>query len=85
MKATLDPSAIIGTLGQDLYLISGRLYGADDDDAYLVRAPAPWTALDVFRDEIGVERDDAGKFILEDESGEPTHFIINVDYVGELI
>lgn len=84
MKAKLDPAAVIGTLGSDLYLISGRLYGADDDDAYLVRAPTPWMALDVFREAIGVEVGADGRFILE-QDGEPTHFIVNADFVGELI
>jgi hypothetical protein len=83
MKAKLDPTCVIGDDGKGLFLVSGRLYGADDDDAYLVRARSSIDAMDVFLAEIDVPQGDNGDFLMEEE-GEPTHFIVTIDYVGEL-
>ena len=42
--------------------------------------------VNVFRAEVlELEADENGEFPELDEDSDPTHFIINVDYVGELI
>ena len=81
---SVNSTALLGSEGSSVFLVSGRLYGADDDDATLVRADDSADAIYKFRTGmLELEPDEDGNF--PDEDGEPTHFIINVDYVGELI
>lgn len=76
---SLYNNALTGDEGSSVFLITGRVFGDDDDSAALVRAHA----LDVFRAEVlEPEADEDGQFKELDE--DPSHFIINVDYVGEL-
>lgn len=82
---SINSTVLLGSEGSSVFLVSGRLYGADDDDATLVRAHDSADAIDKFRTGVlELEPDDDGNF-PDDENGEPSHFIVNVDYVGELV
>lgn len=83
---SVNSTALTGDEGSAVFLITGRVFGDDDDSAALVRGHDSAHALDVFRAEVlELEADEDGEFPELDEDGDPTHFIINVDYVGELI
>lgn len=83
---SLYNTALTGGEGSSVFVISGRVFGDDDDSVALVRANDSAHALDVFRAEVlELEADECGEFPELDEDSDPTHFIINVDYVGELI
>lgn len=85
LNATIVPAALTGDEGTSLFLTSGRICGDDDDSVALVRAHDSAHALDVFRAEVlELEAGEDGQFTDLDEVGEPTHFIITIDYVGEL-
>lgn len=85
-RLSLYNNALTGDEGTSVFLITGRVFGDDDDSAALVRAHDSAHALDVFRAEVlELEADENGEFPELDEDSDPTHFIINVDYVGELI
>lgn len=83
---SLYNNALTGYEGTSVFLITGRVFGDDDDSAALVRGHDSAHAIAVFRAKVlDLETDEDGEFPQVEEDGEPTHFIINVDYVGELI
>ena len=83
---SVNSTALTGDEGSSVFVISGRVFGDDDDSVALVRAHDSAHALDVFRAEVlELEADECGQFRELDEDGDPSHFIVNVDYVGELI
>lgn len=85
IDATILPAALTGDEGTSLFLTSGRIHGDDDDSVALVRAHDSAHALDVFRAEVlEMEAGEDGQFPELDELGDPTHFIVTIDYVGEL-
>jgi len=83
---SVNNTALTGDEGTSVFLITGRVFGDDDDSAALVRGHDSAHSIDVFRAEVlELEADEGGEFPELDEDGDPSHFIINVDYVGELI
>lgn len=79
---SVNSTALTGDEGTSVFLITGRVFGDDDDSAALVRGHDSAHAIAVFRAQV-LELE-VGLPEL-DEDGDPSHFIINVDYVGELI
>ena len=83
---SLYNTALTGDEGSSVFLITGRVFGDDDDSAALVRGHDSAHAVNVFRAEVlELGADETGELPELDEDVDPSHFIINVDYVGELI
>ena len=83
---SLYNTALTGDEGSSVFLISGRVIGDDDDSAALVRGHDSAHAIDVFRVQVlDLEANEDGEFPELYEDSDPTHFIVNVDYVGELV
>ena len=83
---SVNNTALTGGEGSSVFVISGRVFGDDDDSVALVRGHDSAHAINVFRSQVlELEANEDGEFPQVEEDGDPTHFIINVDYVGELI